>query len=361
MNEINGGGPVELVRSRLEERGSRIINDRGHEFMAQCPTHDDRNPSLHVSTGDAGQAIFYCHGGCTRTPNDRSRLIEALGLRWSDLYEPNRGAGTGFFRRSASPWYKEQGTRAKGQGQGENVRGGRGTTSAVEIDEMGASGEVERREREVEALLAAHERGEISVTVMPLALPRDASEPEKRVAAFCALVFAVRAWAGMPEEAPMSARWIGGYVHLPHMTVSRALRRLCEYEALERMGAWGRLRTFAYRPWRLAADEVEAAAPAFAGSVEAYDAGRVDEREVVRDHGAVRRAVADDRGEVLERDGRGGAVVADAGGGREVTHVADHNRPSGGRPEDDHHDDWQAASPDEEALYERLRNEEEDN
>lgn len=202
--------------------------------------------------------------------------------------------------------------------------------SAKTEAEGSAADEVDRREREVEALLAMFERGEIAVEVRPLALPVAPLEPDRRVTAFCALVFAVRAWAGLPEEAPMSARWVGRYVGLPPMTVSRSLRRLCEAEAIERMGRWGRLGTFAYRPWRLAAKEVVAAAPAFAGRVEADDAGSVDERQEVGDDVAVLGAVADDRRGVLEVDGGRGAVDADAGGGAVARHATNHKR-AGGR------------------------------
>lgn len=190
--------------------------------------------------------------------------------------------------------------------------------------------EVARREREVEALIAMYERGEIAVDVQPLALPVDPLEPDLRVAAFCALVFALRAWAGMPEEAPMSARWVGGYTGLNAMTANRSLRRLCDAESIEPMGRWGRLGTFAYRRWRLAAEQVEAAAPALAGRVESDDAGRVDEREEVGDHAAVLDAVAVDAGEVPELDGGRGAAVADADA--LASHAGDYKSPSGRIP-----------------------------
>lgn len=191
--------------------------------------------------------------------------------------------------------------------------------------------EVACREREIEALIAAYERGEIAVDVRPLALPMTPLEPDRRFAAFCALVFALRAWAGMPEEAPLSARWVGGYLGLNAMTANRSLRRLCDAEAIERMGRWGRLRTFAYRPWRLAAQQVEPATPAIAGRVETDDAGRVDEREEVGDDAAVLDAVAGDRREVLEVDGGRGATVADAGGAG-ASHEGDYKLAAGRFP-----------------------------
>lgn len=199
----------------------------------------------------------------------------------------------------------------------------------------GTTGEVEeaRREREVEALLEAFEQGDINVSVRPLAVPDDASEPVKRVAAFVSLVFAVRAWAGMPEEAPLAARWVARYVlGVGHMTVSRALRQLDECGALLCVGPWGRLRTHAFVPVfasvaAAGTDAVPEALPAVAGRVEADDAGRVDQSQVVRDHAAVRRAVADDGGEVLEGDGGLGAAVT---GAAESRHASDHNGASGG-------------------------------
>lgn len=75
--------PTDVVRQRLEQTGSAIRNDRGHDFMAQCPAHEDRTPSLHVSTGDDGKTLIKCHGHC-----DTDNVLAALKLQRRDLFVP---------------------------------------------------------------------------------------------------------------------------------------------------------------------------------------------------------------------------------------------------------------------------------
>lgn len=45
-------------------------------WVALCPAHDDRNPSLSVKTGDDGRALIHCHAGCSF-----DAVVAALGLR----------------------------------------------------------------------------------------------------------------------------------------------------------------------------------------------------------------------------------------------------------------------------------------
>jgi hypothetical protein len=52
--------------------------------MAQCPSHTDRQSSLHITEKPDGRVIFHCHAGC-----GGADIVEALGLRFGDL-KPNR-------------------------------------------------------------------------------------------------------------------------------------------------------------------------------------------------------------------------------------------------------------------------------
>ena len=72
--------PFEGVITALEGQGKKIKRLNPREVMAQCPAHEDRNPSLHVTDGD-GKALVYCHAGCpTRS------ILDALGLDDEDLF-----------------------------------------------------------------------------------------------------------------------------------------------------------------------------------------------------------------------------------------------------------------------------------
>lgn len=72
--------PSELVLSKLS-----TAKPNGNGWKARCPAHEDRNPSLSITTGDDGRALIHCHANCS--PDS---IIEALGLKMADLMPPIR-------------------------------------------------------------------------------------------------------------------------------------------------------------------------------------------------------------------------------------------------------------------------------
>jgi hypothetical protein len=68
--------PLEIVLSKLKGVGRT-----SYGFMALCPAHDDRNPSLWINARPDGVVSIYCHAGCA-TP----RVLQSLGLGFPDLY-----------------------------------------------------------------------------------------------------------------------------------------------------------------------------------------------------------------------------------------------------------------------------------
>ena len=48
----------------------------GAVWMARCPTHDDREPSLSIRDADDGKVLVRCHAGC-----DQQRVIAELRAR----------------------------------------------------------------------------------------------------------------------------------------------------------------------------------------------------------------------------------------------------------------------------------------
>ncbi len=73
--------PVDLVLDRLDG-----VRERGENYQALCPAHDDHEPSLSVSEGEDGRALVRCFAGC-RTED----VVSALGLEMSDLFERGNG------------------------------------------------------------------------------------------------------------------------------------------------------------------------------------------------------------------------------------------------------------------------------
>jgi hypothetical protein len=61
-------------------------------YVARCPSHDDKNPSLRVGEGDGGRVLIKCRAGCP-TP----KVLQAIGLSIRDLF-PRNEAG-----RAATP------------------------------------------------------------------------------------------------------------------------------------------------------------------------------------------------------------------------------------------------------------------
>jgi putative DNA primase/helicase len=68
--------PVDLVLSMLPD-----ATRSGKGWIAKCPAHDDRKPSLSINTGDDGRTLVKCHAGCTL-----DAICDALGIGVADLF-----------------------------------------------------------------------------------------------------------------------------------------------------------------------------------------------------------------------------------------------------------------------------------
>ena len=53
----------------------------GKGWIACCPAHDDRNPSLSITDGDDGKVLLHCHAGCSV-----DQIVSAAGLDLKDLF-----------------------------------------------------------------------------------------------------------------------------------------------------------------------------------------------------------------------------------------------------------------------------------
>lgn len=51
------------------------------KWMARCPAHNDRSPSLSIREGEAGRVLARCHAGC-----ETEAVLRAAGLRLADLF-----------------------------------------------------------------------------------------------------------------------------------------------------------------------------------------------------------------------------------------------------------------------------------
>jgi hypothetical protein len=66
---------AEEIADRLHARPS------GAGFIARCPAHADRSPSLSILEGHNGRALIHCFAGCSV-----ERVCDALKIKVSDLF-----------------------------------------------------------------------------------------------------------------------------------------------------------------------------------------------------------------------------------------------------------------------------------
>lgn len=62
----------------------QAVRRSGTGWMARCPAHEDRNPSLSIDERE-GRILLYCHAGCTV-----DAICAARGIRVSDLFSGPR-------------------------------------------------------------------------------------------------------------------------------------------------------------------------------------------------------------------------------------------------------------------------------
>jgi hypothetical protein len=72
---------IETIIGQLEK-----VRKSGKGYIACCPAHNDRRPSLSISEGDDGRILLYCFAGCTV-----QNICKALGIEVKDLFPDGQG------------------------------------------------------------------------------------------------------------------------------------------------------------------------------------------------------------------------------------------------------------------------------
>jgi DNA primase len=68
---------IQKVLGRLKK-----VRQKGEgQYMACCPAHDDKSPSLSVAEAKDGRILVKCFSGCGALD-----VITAIGLEWDDLF-----------------------------------------------------------------------------------------------------------------------------------------------------------------------------------------------------------------------------------------------------------------------------------
>lgn len=69
--------PLDVVLGRLD----RVKAAGPGRWLARCPAHDDKHPSLSVSETSTGTVLVKCWGGCRA-----EAILGAIGLSFFDLF-----------------------------------------------------------------------------------------------------------------------------------------------------------------------------------------------------------------------------------------------------------------------------------
>jgi hypothetical protein len=77
--------PIDRALDRLKG-----VKQHNGYFMAFCPAHDDKEPSLSIKEGDDERALLKCFAGCSF-----ENIVTALGLETKDLFPNGEGGGRG--------------------------------------------------------------------------------------------------------------------------------------------------------------------------------------------------------------------------------------------------------------------------
>jgi hypothetical protein len=81
----------------LLERLDGVRQTAPSRWLAKCPAHQDKSPSLSVREVDDGRVLMHCFGGCGAID-----VLDALGLNWSALF-PEGGHQTAAPAQSRIP------------------------------------------------------------------------------------------------------------------------------------------------------------------------------------------------------------------------------------------------------------------
>ena len=77
---MNTQYPIDKVLPHLERK--RQTGPKS--WMALCPAHDDRSPSLSVTEADDYSLLIHDFGGC-----ETEAVLRCWGMEFSDLYKPD--------------------------------------------------------------------------------------------------------------------------------------------------------------------------------------------------------------------------------------------------------------------------------
>ena len=86
------------MSAALLERLEGVRQTRAGEWIARCPAHGDKRPSLSVRELDDGRTLLHCFASCTA-----EEVLNAVGLDYSALF-PEQPKGGYYVRNPRRPF-----------------------------------------------------------------------------------------------------------------------------------------------------------------------------------------------------------------------------------------------------------------
>ncbi len=83
---MNMTSPIDRILDAVQRTTGFHPRQSHAGWRAQCPAHDDNQPSLSISEGRGGRVLIRCHAGC-ETPS----IVAAIGMEMCDLMPASGG------------------------------------------------------------------------------------------------------------------------------------------------------------------------------------------------------------------------------------------------------------------------------
>lgn len=70
-----------MIADKLLSQLTKLKRTGRESWIACCPAHDDKSPSMTITEKDDGRVLVHCFAGCSV-----DSILGAVGLTFSDLY-----------------------------------------------------------------------------------------------------------------------------------------------------------------------------------------------------------------------------------------------------------------------------------
>jgi len=81
---------------------SKVMSRSNDRWMACCPAHEDKSPSLSITQSSDGKILLHCFAGCTI-----EEITDALGLSLNKLFPDNGFNNRDYHHQLKQSQYKE--------------------------------------------------------------------------------------------------------------------------------------------------------------------------------------------------------------------------------------------------------------